>query len=319
MASHQCFFKGINFVHLKEAYKSLKGMSRLFSIIVFVISSLVLLATLNSAAQQLYSKEDCIKRSGFEYGGIGGIYIASNSTADFYSGKPENENNVDYILNNSYWYEEIRHLLDFYDTVFVREYPEKMGYSPAFSFGLFVKYDFNCRTGIYAQFYYAKLRANDVVTVEVDPKDYLTEPDIRLCPIRGVEERNLLDLGITHSIGMSKTARLTLGAGINMNNTLVKESAIYLGGKKYNLMRVYGNRPYIPNSNQQQYEIRQGGIGFGIFGSVGARIEFSPVVAIEPGFSTHFMKVNLEQGSVFTPQMNFYVKIIFRDLLNFNE
>lgn len=319
MASYQCFSKGISLEFHYESNKTQKSVSRLFSVIVIVINTLVLLTNSNVIAQQLYSKEDCIKRSGFEYGGIGGIYIASNSTADFYSGKPENENNFDYILNNSYWYEEIRHLIDFYDTIFVREYPEKMGYSPAFSFGLFVKYDFNCRTGIYAQFYYAKLRANDVVTIEVDPKEYLTEPDIRLCPIRGVEERNLLDLGITHSIGMNKTARLTLGAGINMNNTLVKESAIYIGEKKYNMMRVYGNRPYIPNSNQQQYEIRQGGIGFGIFASVGARIEFSPVVAIEPGFTTHFMKVNLEQSSVFTPQMNFYLRIIFRDLLNFNE
>lgn len=298
---------------------NLSCVHRQISVIVLLSIILLLLNDINANAQQLYSKEDCIKRSGFEYGGMGGIYIASNSTADFYSGKPTNENNVDYILNNSYWYEEIRHLLDFYDTIFVREYPERMGYSPAFSFGLFVKYDFNCRTGIYAQFYYAKLRANDVVTIEVDPKEYLTEPDIRLCPIRGVEERNLLDLGITHSIGMNKTARLTLGAGINMNNTLVKESAIYIGEKKYNMMRVYGNRPYVPNSNQQQYEIRQGGIGFGVFGSVGARIEFSPVVAIEPGFTTHFITVNLKESAVFTPQMNFYLKIIFRDLLNFNE
>ena len=286
---------------------------------ILATSSIALFTFSSVYAQELYSKEDCAKRSGFEYGGIGGIYIASNASADFYSGKPENENNVDYIFSNSHWYEEIRHLLNFYDTVFVREYPQKMGYSPAFSFGLFVKYDFNCRTGIYAQFYYAKLRANDVVTIEVDPKEYLTEPDIRLCPVRGVEERNLLDLGISHTVGLNKTARLVLGAGINMNNTLVKESAIYLGDKKYNMIRIYGNRPYIPNSNQQQYEIRQGGIGFGLFGSIGARIEFSPVVAIEPGFSTHYMMINLEKKTGFSPQMNFYVKIIFRDLLNFSE
>ncbi len=292
---------------------------RIWLLNLFIISAVLLITFSSASAQELYTKDDCIKRSGFEYGGIGGIYIANNGSADFYSGKPENENNVDYIFSNSHWYEEIRHLLNFYDTVFVREYPEKMGYSPSFSFGLFVKYDFNCRTGIYAQFYYAKLRANDVVTIEVDPKEYLTEPDIRLCPVRGVEERNLLDLGISHAIGLNKTARLVLGAGINMNNTLVKESAIYLGDKKYNMIRIYGNRPYIPNSNQQQYEIRQGGIGFGIFGSVGARIEFSPVIAIEPGFSTHYMMINLEENAGFSPQINFYVKIIFRDLLNFSE
>ena len=240
---------GVRFdFYLMKAHYSMSG-SWLWVIRILAVSSIVLFTFSSVSAQEFYSKEDCVKRSGFEYGGIGGIYIANNASADFYSGKPENENNVDYIFSNSHWYEEIRHLLNFYDTVFVREYPQKMGYSPAFSFGLFVKYDFNCRTGIYAQFYYAKLRANDVVTIEVDPKEYLTEPDIRLCPVKGVEERNLLDLGISHSVGLNKTARLVLGAGINMNNTLVKESSIYLGDKKYNMIRIYGNRPYIPNSN----------------------------------------------------------------------
>ncbi len=271
-------------------------------------------------SQETYTKENCKERSGFEYGGIAGIYLPNNSTADFYSGKPENENDVNYIFKNSYWYEEMRHLLNFNDTAFVLEYPQKMGYSPAFSFGLFVKYDFNCRNGIYAQFYYAKLKANDIVTVEVDPpQDYLAEPDIRLCPINGVEERNILDLGYSYSFGKSKTARFTLGGGVSMNNTLVKENVIYIGEKKYNLVHIYGNRPYVPNSNQQVYEIRQGGIGFGAFATAGVRMEFSPAIAIEPGCSVHYMKVNLEEDSKYNPEINFYVKLLFRDLLNLNN
>lgn len=276
-------------------------------------------SVLSVSSQEKYTKDNCKNRSGFEYGGLGGIYIANNATADFYSGKPGNENNVDYVFNNTYWYDEIRKLLDFYDTAFVREYPGKMGYSPAFSFGLFVKYNFNCHTGIYAQFYYVKLRANDVVTVEVDPKEYLTEPDIRLCPIRGVEERNLIDLGVSHAIGLNKMARITVDAGISMNNTLVKENAIYIGEKKYDLVHIYGNRPYIPNSNQQMYQIRQGGIGFGMFASTGVRFEFSPSISLEPGLSAHFMKINLNTQTSMAPQLNLYVKIIFRDLLNFSN
>ncbi len=281
--------------------------------------SIILLSSTIVAAQEVYTKETCKDRSGFEYGGVAGIYMASNKTADFYSGNPGYENDVDYVFNNHYWYEELRILLNFNDTVFVREYPGKMSYSPDFSFGLFASYNFNCRTGIYAQFYFVKLKARDVVTIEVDPpQDYLAEPDIRLCPIRGVEERNIVDIGITHSIGMNKVARLILGGGISMNNTLVKESAIYIADKKYNLVNVYGNRPYVPGSNQQAYEIRQGGIGFGLFGSVGSRIEFSPVVAIEPGISVHMMQVVLEENAGFTPHFNVYVKLHFRDLLNFS-
>lgn len=283
------------------------------------LMTILSLHSLKANCQDLYGKEECKNRSGLEYGGIGGIYIANNSTARFYSGKQENENNVDYVFSNSYWYEEIRHLLNFYDTVLVKEYPEKMGYSPAFSFGLFVKYDLNCRTGIYLQFYYAKLKANDVISVEVDPKEFLTEPDIRLLPIKGVEERNIVDLGVTHSFGLSKKVRFTLGGGLSMNNTLVKESALYIEEKKYNLIQVYGNRPYVPNSSQQLYDIRQGGIGFGFFGTAGVRMEFNPSVAIEPGFSMHLMNINLKENAGLTPEMNFYVKILFKDLLNFSQ
>lgn len=276
-------------------------------------------SVLSVSSQETYTKDNCKNRSGFEYGGLGGIYIANNATADFYSGKPGNENNVEYVFTNQYWYEEIKRLLNANNSVMLKGYPGKMSYNPAFSFGLFVKYNFNCQTGIYAQFYYVKLRANDVVTVEVDPKEYLTEPDIRLCPIRGIEERNLIDLGVSHAIGLNKMSRLTLDAGISMNNTLVKENAIYIGEKKYDLVHVYGNNSYIPNSNQQMYQIRQGGIGFGVFASTGVRLEFSPSISIEPGLSAHFMKINLDTQTSMAPQLNLYVKLILRDVLSFNN
>ncbi len=270
-------------------------------------------------SQNKYSDEECKLRTGFEYGAIAGIYIADKASAAFYSGEPDKENYVNYVFNNPHWYEELWKMDFFKDTAYVLDYPEKMSYAPAFSFGLFVKYDLNCKTGIYAQFYYVKLRANDIVTVEVDPPiDALYERKIRHCPITGIEERNILDLGISHSFGLNKVSRLSVGAGVSMNNTLVKEHYIYISEKKYNLMRIYGNNLYIPNSNQQIFQVRQGGIGFGMFASIGVRFEFSPVVAIEPGASVHFMKINLDETSHLTPQMDFYLKLSFRDLLRFN-
>jgi hypothetical protein len=283
-----------------------------------ILGVVINLTTILANAQDKFTSEQCKLRTGFEYGAIAGIYVANNSTADFYSGRPGNENYVNYVFDNPYWYEELWKMDFFKDTAYVLAYPGKMGYAPAFSFGLFVKYDFNCKTGLYAQFYYVKLRSNDIVTVEVDPPiEALYERKIRHCPISGIEERNILDLGISHSIGLNRVSRLALGLGVSMNNTLVKEHSIYISEKQYNLMRIYGNNLYVPNSNQQIFQIRQGGIGFGMFASLGVRLEFSPVVAIEPGASIHFMNVNLESASTLTPQMNFYLKLAFRDLLRF--
>lgn len=282
--------------------------------------TLLLSAFLTSRAQdQFYSTpEQCKERSGLEYGAIAGIYISGGASADFYSGKPGNENNVNYVFKNKYRYDEIFYLTGAYDTVFVKEYPEKMRYNPAFSFGLFAKYDLNCHTGIYVQFSYAKLRAKDVVTVEVDPKEYLTEPDIRLYPIQGTEERNMVDLGFTHAFGQNKFARFTIGGGISMNNSLVKEHIIRIENKSFNLVNVYGSNSYVPGGTQQAYEIRQGGIGFGIFGTVGARFEFSPAIAVEPGFTLYYKQIKIDPSNGFTPHFNFFVKLCFRDLLSFS-
>jgi len=290
-----------------------------FTGLLFVFSLFLLPVGIMAQAEDYRDPESCLERRGLEYGGIAGFYFAGQGTAGFYSGKPENENNVNYILKNQYRYDEIYNLLDVNDTVFVREYPEKMKYTPAFSFGLFVKYDLNCHTGIYVQFSYARLKAKDVVSFEVDPKEYLTEPDIRLFPIYGVEERNMIDLGFTHAFGDNKVARMLIGGGINMNNTLVKEHILRIEDKPYSLVNVYGSNPYVPGGTQQAYEMRQGGIGFGIFGTLGARIEFSPAIALEPGFTFYYKQIAIESGSGFTPHMNFFVKLCFRDLVSFSE
>ncbi len=274
------------------------------------------------AAQDRYyaDAENCKSRSGLEYGGVAGIYIPGNGSAKFYSGRPENENNANYVFRNKYWYDEIFQMLDANDTVFIREYPENMRYTPAFSFGLFAKYDFNCRTGIYVQFTSVKVRARDVISVEVDPPiDYLAEPDIRLYSINGTEERNLMDLGFTHAFGHSRVARFTIGGGVNMNNTIVKDHTLRIEQKTYNLVNVYGNRPWVPGGNQQAYDIRQGGIGFGVFGTIGARFEFNQAIAIEPGLTVYYKNINLESAKGMYPQYSFFLKMCFRDLLTFSE
>jgi len=281
----------------------------------------ILVATSMFAQQDGYANaERCLERRGLEYGGVAGIYLPDKSTAGFYSGKPGNENNVEYVFKNQYWYNEIYQLLRAYDTVIIREYPDNMKYNPAFSFGLFAKFDLNCHTGIFLQFYYAKLKAADAITIEVDPPiDYLAEPDIRICPIIGTEERNMVDLGFTHAFGINPIARFVLTGGIQMNNSLVKEHILRIERKNYNLVNVYGKNSYIPGGTQQAYEIRQGGIGFGIFAGAGVRLEFSNTIAIEPGLNVYYKHSAIDPSAGFTPDLNFYVKLCFRDLLSFNE
>ena len=275
-----------------------------------------------SAQYYLYSyEEDCKSRSGIEYGGIAGFYMAGNGSAGFYSGKPDNENSAEYVMNNKYWYDEIYQLVHANNTIDILEYPEKMKYNPAFSFGLFVKYNVDCRKGYYLQFHYAKLTARDIITFEVDPPiDYLAQPDIRHYPVVGIEERNMVDLGYNYTFGDNPASRLFIGAGLHMNSTLVKESVLRIEDKPFNMVNIYSpNQNYIPGAALQSYDIRQGGIGFGIFGTIGGRFEFSEAIAIEPGISVYYKHINLESYKGFYPQFNFFVKICLRDLVSFEQ
>ncbi|MDY0101432.1 MAG: hypothetical protein RBS07_00740 [Lentimicrobium sp.] len=287
------------------------------------ITTILLLSQHSAIAQNSYyaDKENCKSRSGFEYGGIAGFYIPGNSSAQFYSGEPENVNNALYVMNNKYWYDEIYDLVGANDKIIIKEYPGKTKYNPAFSFGLFVKYNVDCHTGFYLQFHYAKLRVKDIITFEVDPPiDYLAEPDIRLYPVIGTEERNLVDLGFNYIIGDNPVSRFNIGGGINMNNTLVKESILRIEDRSFNMVNVYSTgQIYIPGAALQSYETRQGGIGFGIFGTLGGRFEFSQAIAIEPGVTVYYKQIKLEGYEGFYPQFNFFVKLCFRDLTSFSQ
>ncbi len=97
------------------------------------------------------------------------------------------------------------------------------------------------------------------------------------------------------------------------------ESKNGLTEKDYNLVNIYGSNSYVPGGTQQGYEMRQGGIGFGIFGTLGVRLEFNPLIAIEPGFTYYYKQIMLEPGNGFTSHMNFYLRLCFRDLISFSQ
>jgi hypothetical protein len=86
------------------------------------------------------------------------------------------------------------------------------------------------------------------------------------------------------------------------------------------MVNVYSTgQTYIPGAALQSYETRQGGIGFGIFGTLGGRFEFSQAIAIEPGVTVYYKQIKLEGYEGFYPQFNFFVKLCFRDLTSFSQ
>ena len=281
-------------------------------VFLFVLAIVVILPAFAgyTVAAQISAVEQESKYNKFEYGVHTGIFIASNSTAQFYSGMPGNENSAEYIFENEYWYNEIMLSLNAHTSVKIEGYPQKMKYNPTLGFGAGFRYNMSERYSLNIQFYSLKYKVKDFITVEVDPKEYLTERDIRYCPVIGTEERVALDIGLTRTMTDNPVANLIVGAGLSMNSTMVKQSSIFIGNTEYNMIRIYGNRPYVPNSNLPQFEIRQGGVGFGFYGNVSIKLRLSDYVSAEPGIGSSFQQNMIVESAGLKYQLSIYLKLM---------
>jgi len=260
--------------------------------------------------------EDSRETGGFQFGLNFGMYLANKYPANYYNGSDANLNNIKYILGNKYLYYDIYKTIPrITDTFFVKQYPTDMHYPATASAGLYISYNFNRSTGVYIQFNYVKLKPHDAFTVEVDPKEYLTNPDLRLYSISGEEERINIDLGYSRSFRLGQNIDIIGEAGIALNDIKVLKSRIYIEDKEYSIINVYGKNSYIPNSNMQSYNITQGGIGIGLHGGAGVRFNFSDSFALQPGATLYWNNVNLEGYKDMRFSSFFYLRFIARKLL----
>jgi hypothetical protein len=247
---------------------------------------------------------------GWSFGLNVGVYYPSKGTANYYNGNPSNVNNVNYVMSNYYWYNDIFHALGAHDSISVAGLPQNMHYKLAMQPGLYAQYSFNPQLALVIEFNYMRLKTNDAISFEVDPKPYATEPDLRLYPMRGSEERVYGDIGLKKTYPKTEKYSWFVMGGVNVNSTKVKKSAFYVEDIEYSMINTYGNSSYIPNSNMQTYEVYQGGIGIGMFAGGGASLKFGSVV-IEPGITAHWLMVKLEDYQNMNPGIGAYIRFMY--------
>lgn len=240
-----------------------------------------------------------------------GVYYPSKKTAAYYNGSAGNENNVNFVMSNYYWNQQIFHALGANDSISIAGLPQNMHYKLAVQPGLYAQYSFNPQMALIIEFNYMKLKANDVITFEVDPKTYATEPDLRLLPMRGIEERVYADIGLKRSFFKTDKLSWFVTGGVNVNSTKVKKCSFYVGDVEYSMINVYGNNSYVPNGNVQSYSVYQGGIGFGMFGGTGASVTFGNGIVLEPGITFHMLMVNLQNYRGMNPGIGVYTRFLF--------
>jgi hypothetical protein len=141
--------------------------------------------------------------------------------------------------------------------------------------------------------------------------NYTSEPALREGYIRGIEERVSFDLGISKFYRVGEITHIFIEMGMHMNSTRVLENRIKIGSKEYSIVDVYLGGNYIPNGNTQEYQIYQGGIGFGIFLAGGLKFIVNDKISIDPGIQFYWKKVNLNGYNDFSMDSFAYLRLIF--------
>jgi len=256
-----------------------------------------------------------VDRRGLVFGINMGMLKANGHSALYYNGSDGNENNINnYIIKNSSWYNEIKHQLNernfsLYST------PTTMSYDASIMVGFHARYNFTNTAGIFIQFNFSKLNTTGQFALSTDSVNYTSQASLRYFSIYGQEQRSYIDIGFQKQWFLGKLSNFFLEGGVNFTNVLVKKSGIIIGDLDYSIVNVYGSQNYVPNSGMQPYDIRQGGIGFGVFGGAGICLNFNEKLSIEPGLNVFYQSINLTGYDNYRLNYTLFVRLVLRDFL----
>ena len=294
----------------KHTFKNLNNLN--FPKFLINLLLLVLLVAPISSFSQKYSKgEDKVpKNKSWCFSINTGVAFANKYQANFYNGSSGNQNTINYVLGNKYWNQEIRRLVQ--DTFNLRELPTNMKYSPAFCVGFGIKKKFNNNFGVFGNFNFSRFKALDAFTMTIGnyPVGY-SFPNIKTYAIWGKEDRTNIDLGVSMELKLVKQIYALVEVGFNINSTRVKENKIAIESATYTLIDIYANNPYTPNTNMQEYQIKEGGLGIGAFVSPGFEFRFNQNVAVQLLGSFYWTRINLMHYDAYKPQYNVMLRFVF--------
>jgi hypothetical protein len=267
--------------------------------------SLSLKCPLTASDKGCFSQNDFSKKkddgNGLYIGVNLGFYFANRNNALYYNGS--GVNNVDSTINYSLNYPRIKEVLLYNFTL--AELPAKMHYSPSFLLGVYLKYAIK-NSGIFMQFNFSRLKANDVFTLIVDdPNNYSSEPVYKQEAIWGVEQRASIDLGYSYTFNPEKNYRPFLQFGANLTTTKFIDNKIRIENLEYSITNYYFN----------YYKIEQGGVGFGGFAGCGMNLIFSESISIMPTLNIYYTQAKM--GELTKPRFNytFYISAILNGIL----
>ena len=195
------------------------------------------------------------------------------------------------------------------------ELPSNIKYSTAYTLGFMFKYNIKNDLGFFFQFNTVKLNISDKFSLIIDSLTFTSEDAYRLGNIYGTEKRTNFDIGVCKTFSIGEFTNIFAEFGFNLNNTKVLTSKIKIENLEYSLINVYLNQSYVPNTSLMEYNIQQGGIGYGMFFSVGVQLIFNETITLDPGISVYFNSINLEGYQAFKLHYNIFIRFSSNNIL----
>lgn len=205
-----------------------------------------------------------------------GTYHPNKYQAQFYNGAPQNQNTLNYIFSNAYWREEIRQQLDMHinrDSFNIAQLPFDIRYKIAVIGGMGIVFDYKGKLALSLNAITTRLKVSDYVALAVyPPLDGMIESYVN-CNLIGSESRTILNLGLLYKKFLTDYLGFLIEGGFQANYTRILYHRLQVFDKDYNLINIYGNVSYVPNTPMQEYDVHQGGIGFGIYTEPGITLK----------------------------------------------
>ncbi|MDY6288639.1 MAG: hypothetical protein SPM02_04215 [Bacteroidales bacterium] len=228
-----------------------------------------------------------------------GLLIPNAKQANFYSGRPGNENTIDRVLRSEQYGTQIWSSLvnqglispsaiPSYSAFTIAEYPD-MYYKLTYQIGVGIRYDYNSGWGWLLSFDFSQVTAAGQFLLSSD--NGVGIPGSRQyvpCDIFGVEKRVLIDFSILRRFPITDILDLEFSLGADINNTKVTENAMMIGGRSYSILDVWGGQSPYAGSGSYDY-INQGGIGFGALSSLALGYNLNGS-AIDFGYALRYMQ-----------------------------
>ncbi len=239
------------------------------------------------------------------YGLSVGAYFANSSTANYYNGT--GDHSVEDALNRQHNRDRlIRESDEIIESFEVGELPTRMQYSPAVQVGFFGGLNFNQSFAIMGEFNYARLSVSDRFTIFTDKYTSTTEPYRLLSDIYATEERIELRLGFQYTLQTPSYIHPFLESGLNITDTKIEENRVRVSGLEFNIREI----------RSEYYNIRDYGMGFGIYTSLGAQMEVSDVLNFRMGGTVSFSRINLGDNNEIKPQYTVFLRLNLNDVFH---